>query len=680
MRGIKSIGNALAIYYQNYTMKSTILLLGALLFTFSAFAGPGDSVSVRAMDHMDMTWNQTYNDTAVLPAGTDTYNKILMVYTLGCASGGCSDWDYTTSIQLYEPTGMLDSNVASIDTISTSPLVIDTTWNVFEVNRQWELGRVITPYGGYMRQGTQGYNNNWEHPFVFDVTDYAHLLKDTVAIGAVYSGWSEGFSATVDFIFVEGTTARPVVQMDQIYHRYGNYIQTSTFETEVLPAVTVPVHNQAQEAVFRFTPTGHGFINALNCAEFCNKYFRLFKDGNQISQHDMWRDDCGMNPIYPQGGTWLYDRANWCPGDDAIIFADELGSVAGQSQVEVNVDIEPYSYTVPSGETPAGYQLEGVLVQYGDFQIDIDAELTEIIAPNLEDEYRRYNPACRQAIVRITNRGGDELTQANIAYGIPGSWIQHFAWTGSLGYLESEVVELPMEGPWPWNNAASGEFEARIEVAGDEVSYNNKKTSEFEIPEVHPGNLIVVTRTNAAGNETHWELFNDAGQVIASRDQLSNNQFRYDTLDLPSGCYELRIMDRGKDGISFWANNDGNGFIQLRNNGGSTPISKMLPSDFGTEYRHFFTVDGELSVTRYDDEAFLSVAPNPSSGRFEMWYSGEAQPESWMVTDLNGRIVTRSQGEISNREFIGLEDQPAGLYFLLYQTDRGTINKKLIRH
>ena len=24
--------------------------------------------------------------------------------------------------------------------------------------------------------------------------------------------------------------------------------------------------------------------------------------------------DCGNNPIYPQGGTWPFDRAGWCPG------------------------------------------------------------------------------------------------------------------------------------------------------------------------------------------------------------------------------------------------------------------------------------------------------------------------------------------------------------------------------
>ncbi|NVK27288.1 MAG: T9SS type A sorting domain-containing protein [Flavobacteriia bacterium] len=660
-------------------MRQTTTLLLLLFVPLFALAGPGDTTVVRAMDHLDMTWYGNYRDTAILPDGNTSYNKILMVYTMGCATAGCSDWDYTTAIHLYEPTGVLDSNVASIDTISTNPLVIDTTWNVFDVNRIWELGRVITPYGSYMRQGSAGYDNNWEHPFVFDVTDYAHLLKDTVAFSAMYKGWSSGFSATVDFIFIEGTPPRPVVQMDRVYHSYGQYIQTSTFENTHLPPRRVAANANAVDGQFRFTPTGHGFVNSLNCAEFCNRHFTLFRDGNQVARHDMWRDDCGMNPIYPQGGTWLYDRANWCPGDDAIIFKDEIGSIDASTQdsIELNIDVEPYSYTVPSGETPAGYELHGVLVQYGDFQIDVDAELSEIIAPNLEDEYRRYNPACREAIVRITNRGGDALTTATIRYGIPGSWVQDVVWTGNLAFGESEVVYMPMVGPWPWNNAQSGKFMARIETQNDEVAYNNVKYSTFDIPVVHPNNLVIITRTNAVGAETHWELYDDAGNVIASRDNMASNQFFYDTLDLSSGCYELRVMDRDKDGLAWWANNDGSGFVQMRNNGGTDPLFYKLPTDFGTEYRHMFTIDGELSVRSESLDEFLDVAPNPSSGIFEMLYSGNGAVESWTVVDMQGRLITTGKTEAA-RTLIDLTGNPRGMYFLNVVTNEGAITKKLV--
>lgn len=664
----------------NRTRMKKTTLLSALFGLISPvlMAGPGDTTEVRALDHKDMTSYGTYRDTVMLPDGSTSYNKILMVYTMGCATNGCSDWDYTTAIRLGRFTGEYDSTVSSIDTVSTNPLVVDTTWSVFKVEEEWELGRVITPYGGYMRQGSAGYNNNWEHPFVFDVTDFAHALQGKVGIAAIYKGYSSGFSATVDFIFIEGTPPRPVVKMDRIYHGYGQYITSSTFEANNLPPTDIEVHPNAVDGAFRFTPTGHGFVNSLNCAEFCNRHFTLFRDGNQIARHDMWRDDCGMNPIYPQGGTWLYERANWCPGDDAPVFIDEIGNLSGVNSVNMNVDIETYSYTVPSGETPAGYELHGVLVQYGDFQISKDAELTEIIAPNLEDEYRRFNPACREAIVRITNRGEDALTSATIRYGIPGSWVQDQQWTGNLAFGESEVVYLPMNGPWPWANSSSAEFMARVELAGDEVDYNDEKHSSFEIPMTHPEELVIITRTNGAGNETHWELYNDAGQVVLSKDNMPSNQFLYDTLSLASGCYELRIMDRDKDGMAFWANNDGAGYVQLRNNGGSTPLFLKLPADFGTEYRHFFTIGGALSNESVNLDQFVDVAPNPTNGMFEMLYSGMAKLNSWQIVDIHGQVVAVSKAEVQNRELIDLTDKAAGMYILQLSTSEGTIAKKVV--
>lgn len=658
-------------------MKFTTLF-AALLCGFSLFAGPGDSTVVRAIDHLDMTTNRTYKVPAYLPSQTTTYNKILMVYTLGCASTGCSDWDYTTSIKLIDYTGVNDSDIFSIDTVSTNPLVLDTNWRVFEVIDNWELGRVITPYGGYMRQGSNGYTPNWEHPFVFDVTDYAHLLHDTVLMGATYSGYSSGFSATIDFIYIEGTPPRPVIDMDLVYSGYGNYIQSATFEEKVLPAAEYVIDQNAVSAMFTFTPTGHGFVNTPNCAEFCNRHFKVFRDGVQMAQHDMWRDDCGTNPIFPQGGTWLYDRANWCPGDDAIIFKDELGSVVGGDTVEVNVDIENYSYTVPAGETPAGYNVYGVFTQYGDFNIRKDAEITEIISPNLEDEYRRYNPACRQAMVRLTNRGGDTLRKAVIHYGLPGSWIQDFHWSGSLAFGESEVVTLPMVGPWPWKGASAGVFKAEVYVYGDEVAYNNTKFSNFEVPVIHPSEMVIITRSNAAPQETHWTLYDDAGNVVRTRDGLSANAFHYDTLSLGAGCYELHIEDRGEDGLSWWANNDGAGYVQLRNNGGSTPLFLKLTADFGTEYRHFFTVDGALSVSQTELSSFVDVAPNPSTGVFEVLYSGEAALQSWTVVDLQGRVVKTSEDEIASRTMVDISTEPKGMYILQLQTEGGMVTKKLV--
>ena len=67
----------------------------------------------------------------------------------------------------------------------------------------FELGRAISPYGAYMNPNdTNGYDENWKHRYTFDVTDFQHLLKDSVEIDAFYSGWSSGFSVTLNFEFI----------------------------------------------------------------------------------------------------------------------------------------------------------------------------------------------------------------------------------------------------------------------------------------------------------------------------------------------------------------------------------------------------------------------------------------------------------------------------------------------
>ena len=52
---------------------------------------------------------------------------------------------------------------------------------------------------------------------VYDITDFAYLLKDSVEIDAFYSGWSSGFSVTTDLEFIEGVPSRNVLKVSNIY-------------------------------------------------------------------------------------------------------------------------------------------------------------------------------------------------------------------------------------------------------------------------------------------------------------------------------------------------------------------------------------------------------------------------------------------------------------------------------
>ena len=125
---------------------------------------PKDGTTSAAYCHAKTDWNGNYDAWGVFPDGTTSYRKILMHYDMRCSSSGCSGWDYTTKIIILKEDGL------------------DEEGNTVFVNDQ-TLANVVTPYGTYMQQGNSqgsGFSPNWVQRYTYDVTDFAHLLVDSV--------------------------------------------------------------------------------------------------------------------------------------------------------------------------------------------------------------------------------------------------------------------------------------------------------------------------------------------------------------------------------------------------------------------------------------------------------------------------------------------------------------------
>ena len=107
------------------SIKTNIIIVClTVMSSLSAFAGPGDTTTVRAHDNAHMSWWGSYDAWGVFPAAGNTYRRINLDFTLGCPSNGCSDWDYTVQVEALRPTGTFDSTLvpAPFYTVgSTSP-------------------------------------------------------------------------------------------------------------------------------------------------------------------------------------------------------------------------------------------------------------------------------------------------------------------------------------------------------------------------------------------------------------------------------------------------------------------------------------------------------------------------------------------------------------------------------
>ena len=75
-----------------------------------AFADSGDTTTVQVHDNVDMTWYGHYKKWGEFPT-EGSFRKVLMHFDMGCASTGCSGWDYDVHILLRNRTNKLDSNL-----------------------------------------------------------------------------------------------------------------------------------------------------------------------------------------------------------------------------------------------------------------------------------------------------------------------------------------------------------------------------------------------------------------------------------------------------------------------------------------------------------------------------------------------------------------------------------------
>jgi hypothetical protein len=549
-------------------------------------------------------------------------------------------------------------------------------YNVFEVVERIELARVITPYGGY-------YGLSWSNTVQFDITDLAPILHDSVQIMAFYGGWSDGFSITLDFHFIEGIPPRTPIRVRNVYSSgpggfpYGN--TNNPIENYLVPK-TLPLDVQEENAMLRVIPSGHG-AGTQNCAEFCLKNYRIKVDGTQYFQQQIWRNDCGMNHLMHQAGTWLYDRANWCPGEKATVREHELTPlITPGNPVTIDMDIDPYTNSV--GSQNPNYIMAAHLITYGAPNFTNDLSVEEIIAPNKHFYYNRYNPICNNPVIAIKNTGANTITSATITYGVKGGVPSVQQWSGNLAFNQSVQVQL---GNTDWTSATNtpDQFYAYVSNPNgqnDDYAWNDTMRTYFNHPVQLPYSFVVLFQSNLAFYETTYNIKDDQGNVVFSNGLLAANTLYRDTVVLANGCYTFTINDSGKDGLSFFANNDGNGFIRFVNAFGPG-ILKYFEADFGTRLTFQFTVGYLLNTPEFEKESRMHVFPNPGSGQITIDIS-TPQNQSGVIEILDVRGRKLYTDSFHNTDHVrmnpDLSNLPRGVYFVRSVSEKSLLTRKLV--
>jgi hypothetical protein len=354
--------------------------------------------------------------------------------------------------------------------------------------------------------------------------------------------------------------------------------------------------------------------------------------------------------------------------------------------VDYDIDYDP----------DGNYRFEGQIVAYGAPNHALDAEIVEVIAPNGSKLSSRTNPICDKPQVLLRNSGSTPLTSCTITFGLAEN-LQSFTWTGNLGFLEQEVVDLVALDTELWDGDEEEDltFIAKVSAPNggtDEVDWNDEVRSTFRRPPTYtyledPGDeddnrLIIFVRTNSTPWENSAKLTHQDGTVYLDRTYPeANTQYR-DTVYLNQGCYTFEFQDFDDDGISFWANSDGSGFVRLRKVGGNWIT---FEPDFGKSIIHNFHFETNLVndiPTPEMTEGVVRVFPNPASGSLQFEMEGWQGKYDWLLEDAAGRLLRSGQGVAVEGSIlqgrVPLAGLPAGVHMFTVMQPGQVVRKRVV--
>ncbi len=578
----------------------------------------------------------------------------------------------------YDENGQI---LAQVPFVSTNQLVNEqiTYYNPpYELVKDVEIARYITPYGIQFDLGPNGFS------WIYDVTDYQDYLRNTVDLAA----HNTQELLDLKFAFIEGIPPRDLHKREPIWSDFRSYGFANMANDVDLQAKKIHLSDTSQNFKIKTRMSGHGQVGNMACCEWVPNSHQIKVDGVSRFNWNIWEEtDCGDNPNIGQGGTWPYAREGWCPGDRVKEYEFELTPfVTPGDSVELDYVINQVPTNDP-GQAGGNYIAAYDLISYSAPNFQNDAAIQDILNPNNWEYYSKWNPTCSNPRVILKNTGSNPLTSCTITTWITYGVFSSVNWTGNLGFLQEEIVEIPVNDLNFWSDWDSSKtFRAFVHnVNGtdgnDEYHQNSLKKAHFEAPERIDGPFFVWLSTNNKASENNYRLVDHAGNVIFERTQLTNQTQYKDTFDLAPGCYSIIIEDTDHDGLSFWYSSqvegETAGTMRLRQVGGS--YIEFFPGDFGHYHRYDFSVGFTMDITENELKHEISIFPNPSSGNTTIEISGLVDNHAELeIVDLSGRVIHREDMNASQyfaESFVDVSMFRSGSYLIRIKTGKSVYTK-----
>lgn len=600
------------------------------------------------------TGSKSFVKWGVFPSEKESVRKVIMHLTLGSPDSlPTAHWDYLDRINLLRKGGVKGALL------------------------NYELGRMLTPYGSI-------YGKGWSWKWDVDVTDFAPFLRDSVEIEYIHTGYEAptlGWVLTIDFEIITGPPVINFIGMTSLWnagYKYGD--PKEKIEDNILPINYESPAGAAFNRI-RIQHTGHGMDRPKNCSEFCSRWRILKIDQKVVDQRNMWKD-CGCNPLYPQGGTWVYDRAYWCPGDLQRPDIIDVETTAGKHTA--SLELEPYTATE---NIQAVEQISAYLFQYSKPLQKVDAAIAKIMVPTDEQQFFRLNPASFHPRIVIRNLGSEPLKSVTITYGTNGFARENFLWKGNLKFNQFAEIILPGDV-----KSKDGENSFSVSLSkpngkNDAWIGDNSMVSRFKAPVKYPANFVLQFKTNSKPKDNNIYLVksnNDTVYVKTSA-QLDSNKIYMDTLRLTTGKYELHLTDTAGDGLEFWAEpQNGNGYLRIFDLKGN--LLHAFESDCGNGEMLSFTTTTDFVTDTVSPKYAFSLYPRYVTKSTELDIVSNRTGNVTVQITVGGVLVEKHEyTAIKNATFnYNMEHLPAGRIVVEVLVDgvsrfKGRVNKRVAR-
>lgn len=629
----------------------------AILFsTLGLCVASQDTLRFRAHDRAIIVTDpargvRSYPVKLRLPAREQPVRKALLTLTLGCPDGmRCADWDYLDHVLLR--------SLSAPDT--------------------FELTRVLTPYGGT-------FTREWRHGWQADVTDFMPVLRDSVELIYVHSGYEpnedRGWALTLELALITGPPAAEVLSVTELYRGHFKYGSKDRGIEEDLKPRAIQTDRRAELLRVRIQQTGHGMHADDGCGEFCAKWRSVKVDGKEVSKRKLWKE-CASNPIAPQAGTWTFDRANWCPGElqRAEEFTTSIKSGGRPlDKHTVDIDMEPYAHDSSDART----DIAAYAVQLARPRAKSDVAIEAILIPNDDPRYARLNPAVHEPRVVVRNMGSSPMDMVLIEYGTEGFPKRRYVHGKRVRFGECDTVQLPhLIDMRPGLNT----FTVTVSKPGgrnDKWKHDNVMRSTFTAADVLDSVLIVQLRTNAEPQHNAFGIANTRGHAFLSRPlgSLKPDTLYTDTLRLPSASYVLQLSDTAGDGLEYWYNGKGGrGFLRLLDAQGR--LLKRFESDCGNGIDYQFRVSAATTL-QPDARPDIGLFPSRTSGATHLdYFANDAGTVTLELHDEGGAVVWNEVLGEPLRQFQRALDfslQPRGRYQLKVLRDGTEVFSRRMR-